>query len=154
MKMTKLMIAAFSLLLVTACNHKTTGSGAGAGSGAGYSSVCDELQNKVGDKVFFEYDSSQVTMEGKEVLARQAEFMKTHPDLNFIIEGHCDERGTREYNMALGERRANAVKNQLVGFGIESDRLTTVSYGKERPAIMGNDETSWSQNRRGVTVVK
>lgn len=152
MKITKLMLAAFSLLLVTACSHKSTGSGDGMGSG--YSSACEELERKKQDRIYFAFDSSAISMESKEILAKQAEFMKSHPDLNFIVEGHCDERGTREYNMALGERRANAAKNHLVSLGIEPSRLTVISYGKERPAVMGSDEAAWSLNRRAVTVVK
>jgi peptidoglycan-associated lipoprotein len=148
----KLMVAACSLLLATACSHSMTGSG--AGTGAGFSSACDELQNRAGDRVFFEYNSSSLTHSAKEVLQKQAEFMKTNPDLNFIIEGHCDERGTREFNIALGERRANAVKNYLVHQGVGEHRLNVVSFGKERPAVMGNDESAWNQNRRAVTVVK
>lgn len=112
----------------------------------------DELEKRVGDRVFFEFDSSTISAESQEVLKKQAVFMSQNPDLKFAIEGHCDERGTREYNMALGERRANAAKQYLVSLGIESSRLQTVSYGKERPAVLGSNDWAWSQNRRSVTV--
>jgi peptidoglycan-associated lipoprotein len=152
MTMKKLMVAVCSLLLVTACSNKMYSGG--AGSGLGSSSACDELQQRAGDRIFFDFDSSALTSEAKDVLKKQSEFMKTHPDLNFILEGHCDERGTREYNMGLGERRANAARNYLMHLGVDSSRLTIISYGKERPAILGHDEAAWGQNRRAVTVVK
>lgn len=113
-----------------------------------------ELENKVGDRIFFEFDSSALSDEAKEVLKKQAQFMKENPELKFVIEGHCDQRGTREYNLGLGERRANAEKEFLVSLGIASERLTVISYGKERLAVMGNNEWAWSQNRRAVTVIK
>ena len=109
---------------------------------------------KVADRVFFEFDSSSITHEGQEILEKQAVFMNQNPTLDFIVEGHCDERGTREYNLALGERRANSAKQFLVSLGINPSRLTTVSYGKERPSVNGTGEWAWSQNRRAVTVPK
>jgi peptidoglycan-associated lipoprotein len=109
---------------------------------------------KVADSVFFEFDSSAITPEGQEVLGKQAVFMNQNPSLEFIVEGHCDERGTREYNLALGERRANSAKQYLVSLGINPNRLTTVSFGKERPAVSGSGEWAWSQNRRAVTIPK
>lgn len=106
-----------------------------------------------GDRVFFAYDSSELTNEARETLAQQAEWLDYHGRARVTIEGHCDERGTREYNLALGERRANAVKSYLMALGVPASRLNTISYGKERPAVVGNREASWSQNRRGVMTV-
>jgi peptidoglycan-associated lipoprotein len=87
-------------------------------------------------------------------LAKWVAFLKKYPNDQLVIEGHCDERGTREYNLALGERRANAVKDFLVSQGVQVARLKTISYGKERPAVLGSNETAWAQNRRGVGVVQ
>ncbi|TNE61860.1 MAG: peptidoglycan-associated lipoprotein Pal [Alphaproteobacteria bacterium] len=106
------------------------------------------------DRVFFEYDSAELTAAARSTLAKQKEWMDHYRDVRVAVEGHCDERGTREYNLALGERRANAVKNYLVALGVPASRLSTISYGKERPAVVGNGESSWSQNRRGVLVVQ
>jgi len=107
----------------------------------------------VGDRVFFDYDSYGVSSEARMTLEKQANWMQQYPSLGITVEGHCDERGTREYNLALGERRANAVKNYLVALGVDASRITTISYGKERPAVPGANETAWSQNRRGVSKV-
>lgn len=108
---------------------------------------------QVGDRVFFDYDKSTFLPEGEETLRRQAQFLSNNPDVTITIEGHCDERGTREYNIALGERRAEAAKAYLVSLGIDPARVSTISFGKERPAVTGHDEFSWSQNRAAVTVV-
>jgi peptidoglycan-associated lipoprotein len=107
-----------------------------------------------GDRVFFAYDSSELTDEARDTLARQAEWLEYHSRARVNIEGHCDERGTREYNLALGERRANAVKSYLMALGVSASRMNPISYGKERPAVVGNDDSAWSQNRRGVLTVK
>lgn len=112
------------------------------------------LENNVGDRVFFAFDSSVVTSDGQRVLERQAAWLKRFPYIDVTIEGHADERGTREYNLALGERRANAAKKYLVSLGVDSSRISTVSYGKERPAVLGSTEEAWAQNRRAVTVVE
>jgi peptidoglycan-associated lipoprotein len=111
-----------------------------------------DLEVNVGDRVFFAFDRSDIDAEGQNTLARQAEWLKEYPDLKISIEGHADDRGTREYNLALGERRANAAKMFLVSAGIDSSRISVMSYGKERPAVMGSGEEVWSQNRRAVTV--
>jgi peptidoglycan-associated lipoprotein len=106
----------------------------------------------VPDRIFFDFDSSTITAEGQDTLQKQANYLKEHSDVAVTVEGHCDERGTREYNLALGERRASASKNYLVSLGVEASRIQTISYGKERPAVIGDDESAWSQNRRAVTV--
>jgi len=106
------------------------------------------------DKVYFAFDSSSISNADIEVLVKQAAWIQNHSDVDFAVEGHCDDRGTREYNLALGERRANAVKKYLVNqAGINSDKITTISYGKERPAVLGSTEEVWALNRRAVTVV-
>ncbi len=112
------------------------------------------MPQDVADRVFFALDSSEVTAEGRATLEKQAEWLKSRPNLRATIEGHCDERGTREYNLALGERRAMAAKNYLASLGVPESQLSTISYGKERPAVEGSDEAAWAQNRRAVTVVQ
>jgi peptidoglycan-associated lipoprotein len=116
-------------------------------------SVGDFRQN-VGDRVFFDTDSSTVREDGRQTLNRQAEWLKKYGNYQITIEGHCDERGTREYNLALGERRANAARQYLIAQGIPASRLKTVSYGKERPDPVGSDEAAWSRNRRAVTALE
>lgn len=122
--------------------------------GAVQSGTQQDLVVNVGDRVFFGYDQFDLTSEARGVIERQAQWLKTYTNVSVIVEGHCDERGTREYNLALGEKRAAAVRNYLIANGVEPSRVQTISYGKERPAVMGSDETSWAQNRRGVLVVQ
>ena len=104
------------------------------------------------DRIFFDTDRYNVDSSDMATLQSQAQWLQRYPNVRVTIEGHADERGTREYNLALGERRANAAKNYLVGLGIQAGRINVVSYGKERPVAMGSDEQSWAQNRRAVTV--
>ncbi len=108
----------------------------------------------VGDRVFFDFDKYNLSPEARRTLERQAAWMQRYPSVTIAIEGHCDERGTREYNLALGERRANAAKAYLVALGVDANRLSTISYGKERPEALGSNEAAWAQNRRSVTVVQ
>ncbi len=108
---------------------------------------------QIGDRVFFDVDKSVVRGEGKELLVKWVAFLKQNPTERLLIEGHSDEHGTREYNLALGDRRANAVREFLVVSGVPAERLKTVSLGKERPAVIGSDETAWSQNRRAVGIL-
>ena len=112
-----------------------------------------DLAQNVGDRVFFDYDRVELSPEARATLDRQAAWMKKYGTVSVTVEGHCDERGTREYNIALGARRANAVKSYLVALGVGAGRVGTISYGAERPAVLGTGETVWAQNRRGVTVV-
>ena len=125
---------------------ETTGSGIVSGSQ-------EDLIVNVGDRVFFGYDSSDLDSDALELLQDQVAWLKQNSDVSVTIEGHCDERGTREYNLALGEKRAQAVKNYLIGLGINPDRVSTISYGKERPAVVGSNDGAWAQNRRSVTIV-
>jgi peptidoglycan-associated lipoprotein len=114
----------------------------------------DDLAQSAGDKVFFGFDKYDLSPEARATLDAQAKWLGTNSSVNVTVEGHCDERGTREYNLALGDRRANAVKNYLVAQGVATARVTTVSYGKERPMVLGHDEEAWSKNRRAATMVK
>ncbi len=113
-----------------------------------------DLAVNVGDRVFFAYDSHDVSPEGQATLNKQAQWLNQYPNVNVTISGHCDERGTREYNLALGERRAASAKNYLMSLGIPASRINTISYGKERPAVTGSSAEAWAQNRRAVTEVQ
>lgn len=113
----------------------------------------EDLVLNVGDRVFFDFDKYDLKDEARETLKRQAAWLKANPTIVISVEGHCDERGTREYNLALGDRRATAVRNYLITLGVSANRVGTISYGKERPVALGHTEAAWSQNRRGVTVV-
>ena len=172
----KILSVVAALALVGACSKKPPATTTTAGTGGGYAAPTEtapggaggigqtpsgvtpgsqeDLVANVGDRVFFETDSYSVTGEGTSTLQRQAQWLKTYPNVRITIEGHADERGTREYNLALGERRANAVRDYLTNLGVEPGRITTISYGKERPVALCSDESCWSQNRRGVTVVQ
>jgi peptidoglycan-associated lipoprotein len=112
-----------------------------------------DLAATAGDRIFFSFDSAEVSTEAQQILQRQAEWLRRYPNVSVTIEGHCDERGTREYNLALGERRAQAARNVLVALGIPGSRVSTISYGKERPAVPGSSEDAYAQNRRAQTVV-
>ena len=139
-------------LAVSACaNKQATDSLASAGV-ATPGSQQDFVVN-VGDRVFFESDSSELTMQSRATLDKQAQWLQQYGNYTFTIEGHADERGTREYNIALGARRAQAVREYLASQGIQPNRMRTVSYGKERPVAICNDISCWSQNRRAVTVL-
>jgi peptidoglycan-associated lipoprotein len=165
-----------ALLLLAGCasddapDESAAGAGAGAGTGAeaggagsGISSrelagqpapgTQEDLAVSVGDRVFFDYDSVVLNAEATSVLDGQAAWLKQYPDVVITIEGHADERGTTEYNLALGDRRANAVRNYLMALGIDQERILTISYGEERPADPGHNDSAWGQNRRAVTTV-
>ena len=167
----KLIVSAFLVLFVAACatKPKDAADSSGSGSSSSDSSVegtisetagsgivkgsQEDLIVNVGDRVFFGYDSSDLDSDALELLQDQVAWLKQNSNVSVTIEGHCDERGTREYNLALGEKRAQAVKNYLIGLGISPDRVSTVSYGKERPAVVGSNDGAWAQNRRSVTIV-
>ena len=112
----------------------------------------EDLIVNVGDRVFFDYDSAELDADAQELLQHQAAWLKQHNIISVTIEGHCDERGTREYNLALGEKRAQAVKNYLNGLAV-FPVVNTISYGKERPAVIGSNDAAWNQNRRSVTTI-
>jgi peptidoglycan-associated lipoprotein len=136
---------------VSACANKPHDAMANAGA-ATPGSQQDFVVN-VGDRVFFESDSSELTEQSRSTLEKQAQWLRQYSNYAFTIEGHADERGTREYNIALGARRAQAVRDYLAARGIQPSRMRTVSYGKERPVAVCNDISCWSQNRRAVTVL-
>ena len=110
------------------------------------------LAKGVPDRVFFATNESVLTTRSRETLRKQANWLRANPSVTVVLEGHADERGTREYNLALGERRANAAKDYLMTYGVSSDRISVISYGKERPVDSGSNPLSWSKNRRSVTV--
>lgn len=114
----------------------------------------EDLIVNVGDRVYFGYDRTDLTPEALQQLNLQAQWLNQYPNLSIVIEGHADERGTREYNLALGERRASAVRESLVSMGVNPSRIRTISYGKERPEVLGSDAESWARNRRSVTTVQ
>ncbi len=114
----------------------------------------EDLVLNVGDRVFFDLDKYDLKRKARRTLENQAAWLNKYPRTKIVIEGHCDERGTREYNLALGERRANAVKNYLVALGVNESRISTLSYGKERPVALGSNESAWAQNRRSVTLAQ
>ena len=113
----------------------------------------EDLIVNVGDRVYFNYDSSDLDDEDRAILNSQSKFLNQNQSLKVTIQGHCDERGTREYNLALGEKRASSVKDYLISLGINSERISVVSYGKERPQVLGSNKTAWSMNRRSVTTI-
>ncbi len=166
---TKLLALFGALILVAGCETTPEESADTSGSGAGAAptvavpeeveiaaveptkSLQEILVEEVGDRIFFDYDKSAVRGDGEETLRRQAAFLKENSVVSITIAGHCDERGTREYNLALGERRANATKNFLVSLGVAPGRISIISYGKERPIVLGHNEAAWAQNRAGIT---
>jgi peptidoglycan-associated lipoprotein len=114
----------------------------------------EHLVVNVGDRVFFGFDEYQLSSEARATVEKLAAWLKQHPSKQITVEGHADERGTREYNLALGARRANAVRDYLIVMGIDPNRIETVSFGEERPAVLGSNEDAWAQNRRAVFVVE
>jgi peptidoglycan-associated lipoprotein len=158
----RFVAVAGAFALLAACSHAPEPPPGGPGGPMGPGGISSsrfgpgsqqDLAASAGDRVFFDYDQSDISPEGQQILRKQAEWLRRYPNVSVTIEGHCDERGTREYNLALGERRAQAVKNVLVALGTPAGRIQTISYGKERPEIPHSDDTSYAQNRRGVTTV-
>jgi peptidoglycan-associated lipoprotein len=140
-------------LSIAACaNQNADNALANANSAAVPGSQQDFVVN-VGDRVFFETDSSELSAQARATLDKQAQWLSRYPQYTFTIEGHADERGTREYNLALGARRAQAVRDYLISRGIAANRMNTISYGKERPVALCDDISCWAQNRRAVTVL-
>ena len=152
------LIAGLLLLAACAQTPATTATQGGGGQAATTATTVtpgseQDLVKNVGDRVFFAFDKSEINSEGRVTLQRQAEWLKKYPNVTVTVEGHCDERGTEEYNLALGERRATAARNALVALGIAPNRIKTISYGKERPIVLGSNEAAWAQNRVAITVV-
>jgi peptidoglycan-associated lipoprotein len=154
----KLLGLMAALVLVAGCEtpaepETTTDTGATQMTSDAISAQEDLVIN-VGDRVFFDFDKSDLRPDAIDTLNRQSDWMNANGSITVAIEGHCDERGTREYNLALGERRASSAKQYLESMGVGGGRMETVSYGKERPAVLGSNEAAWAQNRRAVMVVK
>lgn len=152
------LIAGLLLLAACAQTPATTATQGGGGQAATTATTItpgseQDLVKNVGDRVFFAFDKSEISSEGRVTLQRQAEWLKKYPNVTVTVEGHCDERGTEEYNLALGERRATAARNALVALGIAPNRIKTISYGKERPIVLGSNEAAWAQNRVAISVV-
>ncbi len=136
----------------------SSSSSGGSASSSSSSGITDKASAEdalaaIGNTVFFDYDSSALSADAEGTLMRQAAFLNANPALTVTLEGHCDERGTREYNLALGERRGSAARDFLLAQGVDSARIRVVSYGKERPAAAGSNESSWAKNRRAATVI-
>ena len=162
------LLAATALIAVAGCKPKVKDlppppgpADTGAGGAGGYQDPnggqdngtrARFLRETMGDTINFDVDQSDVDGRARQILDAQAAWLARNPGVNVTLEGHCDERGTREYNLALGDRRANAAKNYLAARGVSPARITTISYGKERPLALGSDEASWARNRRAVTV--
>lgn len=162
-----------ALLAVAACSDDPQQTGGVAGSGSAIGSqpsrgpvgqgalteaerlaqLQREFQTSVGDRVYFSTDSVSLSGDSKATLDRQAAFLRRYPTITLRIEGHADERGTREYNLALGDRRAQSTREYLLAQGISSNRLSTTTYGKERPEAIGSNEAAWAKNRRAVSVI-
>ncbi len=160
MKRILTVVAVAAALAACETAPQDTGATAGAGQGAIAApagvqpgSQADLVAN-VGDRVFFDFDKYSLRSDARATLDKQAAWLQQYPNAAVVVEGHADERGTREYNLALGERRASSVKNYLVSQGVAANRIKTISYGKERPVSVGSNEAAWSQNRRGVTAVQ
>ena len=144
------------ILLISGCETiggSSSGSASGEFGDSKQANLQAYLQNEIGDRVYFETDKHNISSSSAFTLESQANWLKSTPGFQLLIEGHCDERGTREYNLALGERRGNAVKEFLASLGVDPGRLSVISYGKERPAAEGSTSEAWSENRRAVLVV-
>ena len=170
------VIAAIAAVaLVTACESATEETSGASGAGGAKKEMMEAPQKpastmeakmagpmagsqadlviNVGDRVFFDFDKFNLQADSRSTLEKQAAWLKKHSGLTITVEGHADERGTREYNLALGERRANSAKDYLIALGVSPGRIKTISYGKERPVALGSNEEAWAQNRRAVTTV-
>ena len=152
LNLNRILIVVLASLALTACATQKKSTGKLQSDVYTGSDTIEFLATGVRDRVFFATNKSTLTTASRDVLRKQAAWMRKKKNLSFAIEGHADERGTREYNLALGERRANAVKDYLMTYGISGNRLSVISYGKERPVNSGSSPLAWSQNRRSVTV--
>lgn len=173
MQMRMIALAAI-VALIGACStpsDEMTESGAGGAGGADGSGgpgaftsddvtagelppvIAEQRLVEIGDRVFFGLDQHDLAPEARTTIEQQAQFLAQQPSLDVVIEGHADERGTREHNLALADRRANAVADYMIALGVSPERIKTVSYGEERPAVVGSNESAWAQNRRAVTVI-
>ena len=146
------LLVTLACLALSACATQKKSTGQMQGDVYTGTDTVEYLASGVPDRVFFATNESILTTKSRDTLRKQAAWMRKNSDLTFVIEGHADERGTREYNLALGERRANAAKDYLMTYGVAGSRLSVISYGKERPVDSGSNPLAWSKNRRSVTV--
>ena len=146
------LLVVLACLALSACATKKVSTGQLQGDVYTGKDTIEYLASGVPDRVFFATNESVLTTASRETLRKQAAWLRKNSNINIVLEGHADERGTREYNLALGERRANAAKDYLMTYGISSDRISVLSYGKERPVDSGSNPLAWSKNRRSVTV--
>lgn len=154
------ILGAFAAVALLAACANTTQNGAATGSGAAVTSAGpvpgseQDLVANVGDRIFYAFNSSQLSPAARSTLDRQAGWLNKYPTVDVQVAGNCDERGTEEYNLALGQRRANADRDFLVAKGVAAGRITTISYGKDRPVALGHNEAAWRQNRNAITTVR
>ena len=146
------LLVVLACLALSACATKKVSTGQIQGDVYTGTDTVEYLASGVPDRVFFATNESVLTTASRETLRKQAAWLRKNSDVTIVLEGHADERGTREYNLALGERRANAAKDYLMTYGISSDRISVLSFGKERPVDSGSNPLAWSKNRRSVTV--
>jgi peptidoglycan-associated lipoprotein len=151
------MIALVASLAIAGCASKKSPNNAGdlglGGAGAATPGSAQDFTVNIGDRIFFDTDSTSIRADAQQTLARQAQWLNKYSQYSIVVEGHADERGTREYNLALGARRAAATRDYLAGQGVNAGRIKTISYGKERPVAVCDDISCWSQNRRAVTTL-
>ena len=151
------MIALVASLAIAGCASKKTPNSAAdlglGGAGAATPGSAQDFTVNIGDRIFFDTDSTSIRADAQQTLARQAQWLNKYGQYSIVVEGHADERGTREYNLALGARRAAATRDYLAGQGVNAGRIKTISYGKERPVAVCDDISCWSQNRRAVTTL-
>ncbi|MDE1173776.1 MAG: peptidoglycan-associated lipoprotein Pal [Parvibaculaceae bacterium] len=155
-------VVAAAVMMLAACSSTSDDTGASTSAAPATTSEptssivpgsAEDFEQNVGNRVYFDLNQSTLTDEARATLQKQAAWLKTYPSVALTVEGNCDERGTREYNLALGARRANAAKSYLVGLGVEASRLTTISYGKERPIDPASNEEAWAKNRNATSVI-
>ena len=152
----KLLGALAAVALLAACANKNEGAstGAGAATAGPVPGSQEDLVANVGDRVFFDFDRSNLKPDAQATLDRQSGWLAKYPQVNVQVAGNTDDRGTEEYNLALGQRRANSARDYLVARGVAGSRITTISYGKDRPTALGDNEEAWAQNRNAITSVR
>ena len=153
LKNTLLVIIASFILTACATTKKVSTTGQMQGDVYIGTDTVEYLASGVPDRVFFATNESILTTRSRDTLRKQATWLRKNPEVSVVVEGHADERGTREYNLALGERRASSVKNYLVSLGIDENRISIISYGKEKPSVSGHNDWAWSQNRTAITII-
>jgi len=155
---TRILGAFAAVALLAACANQNTGAATGSGAAAATAGPApgseEDLVANVGDRVFYDFDRSTLRADARTTLDRQSGWLAKYPQVNVQVAGNCDDRGTEEYNLALGQRRANAARDYLVARGVTGARISTISYGKDRPTSMGDNEQAWAQNRNAITSVR